>query len=317
MERRYDFLIVGSGIAGLFFALKVSQMNPNSRVAIVTKKGETDTSTNRAQGGIAAVTQGTDSFEAHVADTLKAGAGLCDKEVVEKIVEAAPSVIKELVDFGVRFTRSDEGFHLGREGGHSAPRVVHAQDLTGREIERALLKACRSMPNVDIFRDHMVLELITYEEAGRRYCGGGFVFCDLDSHDGLCRRLANLASCVVVSVGYRRAPEHRWPTAAEDIYAAIVERMPTVSLDTVYRTLGLFEQHAVLVKLWGPGGRCRYDPNVAPHHHLVCDACGAIEDFAWPHFDRLTPPEDAAQWGTVSRVQVEVHGLCRDCATRD
>ncbi|HOP07450.1 MAG TPA: L-aspartate oxidase [candidate division Zixibacteria bacterium] len=180
MERRYDFLIVGSGIAGLFFALKVSQMNPNSRVAIVTKKGETDTSTNRAQGGIAAVTQGTDSFEAHVADTLKAGAGLCDKEVVEKIVEAAPSVIKELVDFGVRFTRSDEGFHLGREGGHSAPRVVHAQDLTGREIERALLKACRSMPNVDIFRDHMVLELITYEEAGRRYCGGGFVFCEND-----------------------------------------------------------------------------------------------------------------------------------------
>jgi len=110
---------------------------------------------------------------------------------------------------------------------------------------------------------------------------------------------------------------HRGHPSAEDIYAAIVERMPTVSLDTVYRTLGLFEQHAVLVKLWGPGGRCRYDPNVAPHHHLVCDACGAIEDFAWPHFDRLTPPEDAAQWGTVSRVQVEVHGLCRDCATRD
>jgi L-aspartate oxidase len=180
MERHYDFLVAGSGIAGLFFALEVAELNPKARIAIVTKKGETDTSTNRAQGGIAAVMAGTDSFEAHIADTLTAGAGLCNRRVVEQIVESAPTVIEALVAYGVKFTRGTEGYHLGREGGHSLPRVVHAEDLTGREIERALLAACRAQQGIDIFRDHMVLELITYADAGERACGGAFVFSEAE-----------------------------------------------------------------------------------------------------------------------------------------
>ena len=176
MERRYDYLVIGSGIAGLFYAIKVVQHDPKARVAIVTKKGETDTSTNRAQGGIAAVLAGTDSFEAHIEDTMTAGAGLCRRDVVERIVEGAPKVIEELMDLGVRFTRSEDQLHLAREGGHSAPRVVHAADLTGREIERALLRACRSAGTIDIFRDHMVLDLIKYSEGGQNVCAGAFVF---------------------------------------------------------------------------------------------------------------------------------------------
>jgi len=180
MERRYDIVIAGTGIAGLFYALKANQIDSKLKIAIVTKKGETDTSTNRAQGGIAAVMEKTDSFEAHVNDTLEAGAGLCNRKVVEQIVEVAPSVIRELIDFGVKFTRREGKFHLGREGGHSAPRVVHADDLTGREIERALLAACREQPNIDIFRDHMVLELITYPSSDGPVCAGAFVFVEHD-----------------------------------------------------------------------------------------------------------------------------------------
>ncbi len=176
MEHRYDFLVIGSGIAGLFYALKVVERNPKARVAILTKKGETDSSTNRAQGGIAAVLAGTDSFEDHINDTMIGGYGLCRREVVEKIVENAPRVIEELMELGVRFTQIDNQLDLGREGGHSKPRVVHARDLTGREIERALLKACRSAPTIDIFRDHMAMDLITYTSGGREVCAGLFVF---------------------------------------------------------------------------------------------------------------------------------------------
>ncbi len=177
MERRYDFIVIGSGIAGLFYALQVNRRQPQARIAILTKKGETDTSTNRAQGGIAAVLGGTDSFEAHIEDTLKAGAGLCHRDVVETVVQAAPVAIEELIATGARFSGDSADLHLGREGGHSANRVVHAADMTGREVERALLAACRSKSDrIDIFRDHMVLELLTSSGAGKRSCAGAFVF---------------------------------------------------------------------------------------------------------------------------------------------
>lgn len=179
MERHYDFLVVGSGIAGLFYSLQVTRLNPKARVAIVTKKGETDSSTNRAQGGIAAVLSKTDSFEAHINDTIATGHGLCHKDVVEKIVEAGPSVIKKLTNYGVQFTETRGRLDLGREGGHSRSRVIHAQDFTGREIERALLAACRSKArNIDIYRDHIVLDLITYRSGGDEACAGAFVFSE-------------------------------------------------------------------------------------------------------------------------------------------
>jgi len=178
MEKRFDFLVTGSGIAGLFYVLQVLRKQPEARIAIVTKKAETDTSTNRAQGGIAAVLSGTDSFEKHVEDTLRVGGGLCNREVVEQVVRGGPVVIRELIDFGVRFTQENGSFQLGREGGHSENRVVHAEDLTGREIERALLEACRSHSNIEIYRNHAVIDLITYPDSGHEVCGGAFVFSE-------------------------------------------------------------------------------------------------------------------------------------------
>lgn len=180
MERKYDFLVVGTGIAGLFYSLQVAEQNPDCKVAIVTKKAEKDTSTNRAQGGIAAVLDGTDSFEAHITDTLDTGQGLSHKEVVEEIVSAGPGIIRELIDYGVRFTEKEGKFDLGREGGHSYNRVVHAADFTGQEIERALLKACRASKNIDIYRDHIVLDLITYTSGSTEICRGAFVFSEDD-----------------------------------------------------------------------------------------------------------------------------------------
>lgn len=179
MDRRYDYLVVGSGIAGLFYALKVAETDERARIAIVTKKNETATSTNLAQGGIASVTRGTDSFEAHIADTLRTGGGLCHPSVVEQVVHAGPSVIAELVAYGVNFTKTGAEYDVGREGGHSASRVVHAADLTGREIERALLEACRSLRGrIDIFPNHIALDLISYRQSEGEFCGGVWVFSE-------------------------------------------------------------------------------------------------------------------------------------------
>ena len=175
MKSNYDFLIIGSGIAGLSYALKVADIGST---AVITKKQATESSTNYAQGGIASVISPLDSFDAHLADTLTAGAGLCHQEVVEIIINAGPDCIKELMDIGVRFTYNKNGkeLSLGREGGHTYNRVVHASDLTGREIERALLDACQEHPNVSLFSDHIAVDLLTYEKEGKTYCGGAYVF---------------------------------------------------------------------------------------------------------------------------------------------
>jgi len=178
MERKYDFIIIGSGIAGLFFAQKIAELLPDRTVAVITKKRETESNTNYAQGGIASVMAGTDSFELHVADTLRVGAGLCRRKVVEQIVREGPGTIKKLVEVGVKFTTDRGQFDLGREGGHSTNRVVHAADLTGREIERALLSACRRKKNLDIYRDTIALDLITYTHRGTRRCGGAYTFSE-------------------------------------------------------------------------------------------------------------------------------------------
>ncbi len=179
MDRRFDAVVVGSGIAGLFYALRLAETDSRLRIALVTKKAESDSNTNRAQGGIAAVLAGTDSFDAHIQDTLRVGCGLCHPEVVEKVVEEGPSVIEELMRYGVEFTKRDGNFDLGREGGHSTNRVVHASDLTGREIERALLAACREKGSrITILRDHIALDLITYTTSGQAFCAGVVVFSE-------------------------------------------------------------------------------------------------------------------------------------------
>ncbi len=160
MNHKYDFLVIGSGIAGLTFALKAAQFGS---VAIVTKKDKLETSTNYAQGGIASVLAPNDSFQLHIQDTLESGDGLCHADVVEMVVRSGPDRIRELADLGAPFNTTDSRdfpFDLGREGGHSRNRIVHAQDMTGRAVEKTLIAAVESNPNVHIFENHLVLDLI-------------------------------------------------------------------------------------------------------------------------------------------------------------
>jgi L-aspartate oxidase len=180
--KQFDYLVLGSGIAGLSFALKVA---PRGRVAIITKKNKAESNTNYAQGGIAAVTSKEDSFEMHVRDTLEAGAGLCNESVVRKIVEEGPARIQELIELGMKFSEREDprnhGKHeldLGKEGGHSKRRILHAKDVTGREIERALLAAIAERPNIEIFENHVAIDLITSQKlgyAGENRCLGVYV----------------------------------------------------------------------------------------------------------------------------------------------
>lgn len=167
MIRKTDFLIIGSGIAGLSFALKAAGAGS---VTVVTKKKIQKTNTALAQGGIAGVFHKKDSFELHMEDTLSAGDGLCDGEVVEMVVKNGPRHIRELVKLGARFNMAGGGkydFALGREGGHSANRIVHAQDLTGKEIEDVLVEQVAAHENITILENHVAVNLITFSSAIR------------------------------------------------------------------------------------------------------------------------------------------------------
>jgi len=181
--KQFDYLVLGSGIAGLSFALKVA---PHGRVAIVTKKNSAESNTNYAQGGIASVTSKEDSFELHVRDTLEAGSGLCRENVVRSIVEEGPARIAELIELGMKFSEREEPgidggkqLDLGKEGGHSKRRILHAKDVTGREIERALLDAISRQPNIKVFENHLAIDLITSQKlgyVGPNRCLGAYVF---------------------------------------------------------------------------------------------------------------------------------------------
>ncbi|MFB0561095.1 MAG: L-aspartate oxidase [Candidatus Lokiarchaeia archaeon] len=160
MRRRTDFLVIGSGIAGLSFALKAGN---HGKVIVATKKSRVESSTNFAQGGIAAVMDlEHDNFESHIKDTLEAGANLNDLEAVEIVIKEAPDRVRKLIDIGVEFERTDNGsFDLGLEGGHSQRRILHVADLTGAAIERALVDTCEKHPNVTIIEDAMAIDLLT------------------------------------------------------------------------------------------------------------------------------------------------------------
>jgi len=175
---RFDFLVIGSGVAGLHYALRVAE---HGTVGIVTKRRGPDSATNWAQGGIAAVTDREDSFQNHAADTLRAGAGLCKEDVVKRVVERGPAMVEALQKHGVAFdleegssrragAPGEDGgvdFDLGREGGHSQRRILHHRDSTGREIESSLLARVVAHPNIDMFENHCAIDLLTAHKAGR------------------------------------------------------------------------------------------------------------------------------------------------------
>ncbi|MCI0514474.1 L-aspartate oxidase [candidate division KSB1 bacterium] len=164
MIHESDFLIIGSGIAGLTCALKLAAFG---RVTIITKKARAESNTNYAQGGIAVVASTEDSFKSHIRDTLRTGVDLSHPEAVELMVQAGPERLKELIASGVQFSQTNTAsLELGREGGHSFNRIVHAKDSTGAEIEKALLAALKSNPAIEIFENFMAIELITEHHLG-------------------------------------------------------------------------------------------------------------------------------------------------------
>jgi L-aspartate oxidase len=193
MQVKTDFLIIGSGVAGLTFALKVAEFGD---VALVTKKGVMDSNTVMAQGGIASVFGKLDSFDLHIQDTMNSGDGLCNRGVVEMVVRNGPERIRELFDLGVHFNLRKNGiadsesphlapdFDLGREGGHSQKRIVHAEDMTGMELERVLVNHARNHNRIELFENHIAIDLITISTRMTRglittthedYCCGAYV----------------------------------------------------------------------------------------------------------------------------------------------
>ena len=163
MEKKSDILIIGGGIAGLTFALRMARQ---TKINLLMKDEFIYSSTQQAQGGINAVLSKEDSFESHIQDTLNCGYGLCDESVVRTVVEGGPDIINELISYGVEFTKNPVGLELHREGGHAHNRVVHAKDATGAEIMRALIKSAESHPNITMFRNHMAIDLIFHNPAG-------------------------------------------------------------------------------------------------------------------------------------------------------
>ncbi|MDC3953447.1 L-aspartate oxidase [Polyangium jinanense] len=178
-----DFLVIGSGIAGLTFALDIAE---HGEVVVVTKRSSEESNTRWAQGGIAAVISPEDTFDAHIKDTLVAGAGLCHEVVVDICVREGPDRIRELMDRGARFDREKDGsIALAREGGHSARRVLHVADATGFEVERALLDRCRAHPNIRILEHHMAIDLIVMSRfGGPDVCVGAYVLNTATRSDG-------------------------------------------------------------------------------------------------------------------------------------
>lgn len=180
--QQYDVLIIGSGLAGLTLALKVAA---DKQVCLVSKRGLNDSSSNWAQGGIAAVLTDDDSIEAHIQDTLIAGAGLCDAEVTRLVAKHGRETVEWLIEEGVPFTREadDSGYHLTREGGHSHRRIIHAADATGHAVQKTLTEKVRTHPNITLLEDHIAVDLITSRKVKIEgsECLGAYV---LDNHSG-------------------------------------------------------------------------------------------------------------------------------------
>jgi len=202
MPMHYDFLVIGSGIAGLSYALKVADYG---KVGIVSKTNLEETNTKYAQGGIASVMYPPDDFYKHVEDTLSAGDGLCNREVVEMVTKEAPSQIKQLIKWGIDFDKKTDGtYDLGREGGHTEYRVLHHKDNTGEEIENKLIQRIHEHDNIDLMEHHFAIDLLTQHHLGRVVkrehtdieCYGAYV---LDLHHSVVHRI--LSKVTIIATG--------------------------------------------------------------------------------------------------------------------
>ncbi|ACY17007.1 L-aspartate oxidase [Haliangium ochraceum] len=195
MTIEVDYLVIGSGIAGLSFALRAAE---HGSVLVATKKRPDDTATNWAQGGIAAVLGEDDSFEAHIQDTLRVGDGLCQADTVELVVREGPDHVRELVELGVDFARSQDGkLDLTREGGHTKRRVAHYKDITGREVQRALLAKVATNPRITMWDDHIAVDLLSMAKyGGEPACFGAYV---LDNKSGEVKTV--IARATVLATG--------------------------------------------------------------------------------------------------------------------
>lgn len=169
MSQKVDFLVIGSGIAGLSLALKLAEEYPDKKITVLTKGSEDESNTKYAQGGIAVVSDfHKDNFQKHIEDTLDAGDGLCDRKIVEIVIKEGRERVDELIQWGTRFDKDKAGdYKLGREGGHTENRVLHHKDMTGWEIERALLAQVSSMKNIELITHHFVIDIITQHHLGR------------------------------------------------------------------------------------------------------------------------------------------------------
>jgi L-aspartate oxidase len=202
MKKKVDFLVIGSGIAGLFYALKVSKFG---KVAIISKENIDNTTTVRAQGGIASVMYNPDSYDKHIEDTINAGAGLNNREVVEIVVKEGPTRVHDLINIGTHFDKDATGaYDLGKEGGHSESRVLHFKDKTGQEIQRALVSEVRNNPNILVYENHFAIEIITQHHLGEVVkkstpgitCYGAYVF-DTDTK----KVITYLAKATMIATG--------------------------------------------------------------------------------------------------------------------
>ena len=189
--RHSDYLIIGSGIAGLSLSIKLAEKYPEKKITVITKTSEEESNTSYAQGGIAVVlNKVTDSFDKHIEDTLRAGAGLCNPEVVKMVVQEAPNRLKEMISWGVDFDTNKKGkLDLGREGGHSEKRIVHHKDITGYEMAQALIRRNDELQNVTVYEHFFAVELITeHHLPSKKYdknninCYGAYVF-NRDTHE--------------------------------------------------------------------------------------------------------------------------------------
>ncbi len=251
MKKKVDFLVIGSGLAGLSFALKTAEYG---KVCIVTKTSLEETNTSYAQGGIAAVTYEPDTYGKHIKDTLIAGDGLCNEQVVRMVVEEAPAQIGELIGWGASFDRKSDGeFDLAREGGHSENRILHHKDNTGFEIQKKLSGQARKHKNIEILEDHFAVDLITQHHLGKlvkRYyndieCFGAYIL-DLKT-DKVITLLARTTMIATGGVGNLYHTTTNPPIATGD------------GIAMVYRAKGIIENMEFVqfhpTSLFNPGER--------------------------------------------------------------